>query len=105
MAERTRSHWGWGWTDKLPDEDARRVLGTHVAATLGLSQVPEPRPLPRLEDARLPRARLTPPAALAPFCDAGDEARVRHSHGKGFLDQRRGFAGDFAAAPDLVARP
>jgi alkyldihydroxyacetonephosphate synthase len=33
------------------------------------------------------------------------EARVRHTYGKSYRDVIRGFRGDFAAAPDLVATP
>jgi alkyldihydroxyacetonephosphate synthase len=105
MGSRARSHWGWGFEDKLPDDTARGVLGTHVASMLGLSHAPTPRPLPRLDDARVPTSRIAAPAALAAICDTGLDARVRHTFGKGFLDQRRGFDGDFAAAPDLVAGP
>src|SRR6266540_4126547 len=108
MPERSRSFWGWGWADKFPDDAARAALATHVAAMLGAAAptlVPALRPQPRLDDARLPRPRVATPEPLAAICDLTNESRARHTYGKGYPDQWRAFAGDFAAAPDLVAWP
>lgn len=101
---RERSFWGWGFADRLPDEAARRGLAAQLGVALGFRGL-EPRPLPRLEEVRLPAARVAPPAALADFCDASAAARVTHTYGKAYRDQLRAFRGDFAAAPDFVARP
>ena len=37
---RERSHWGWGYTDRFPDDTARGVLAAHVTSVLGLSAAP-----------------------------------------------------------------
>lgn len=98
----TTSFWGWGWAHRFPDDETRQQLGGMVEALtriapLGLLD------LPTLAAARLPRPRLGPPPQL-PVSDAA-EARIRHTYGKSYPDQLRGFQGDFAAAPDLVATP
>jgi alkyldihydroxyacetonephosphate synthase len=98
------SFWGWGHESKLPDEDMRRAVASHVARVLGVDP-PEPRPLPRIEDIALPDARVTPPAELAGFSTAARRDRVTHTYGKSFRDQVRGFEGDFGPAPDFVSYP
>ncbi len=99
---RTRSFWAWGYEDKLPDEETRRGLVGFVEALLGFSGL-APAPLPSLEAIEL----AAPRAALAdlPFCSTDRLARIHHTHGRSFRDVARGFAGDFRAAPDVVAVP
>src|SRR5690349_7699968 len=65
-----------------------------------------PRPFPVLSDAirSIRPARVAAPAQH-PFITDSSEERLRHTYGRAFPDLVRGFAGDFAAAPDLVARP
>ncbi len=102
---RERNHWGWGFTDRFPDDASRRALAQQIGALLG---VPPPAllPLPPADDLRMPPTRVAVPAALAGFARADDDAsRARCTYGRGYLDQWRGFRGDFAAAPDVVARP
>lgn len=102
-----RSFWGWGWADRFPDEDGRRGLASHAAGLLGVTGL-TPRPPPVLAEvvAGLPaRAPIAVPADLAAFVTADPEARIRHTYGKSYRDQLRGFHGDYAAAPDLVATP
>jgi alkyldihydroxyacetonephosphate synthase len=48
---------------------------------------------------------LKPPGSLAHSISDGHETRVRHTYGRNYRDVMRGFRGDFAAAPDLVASP
>lgn len=100
-----RSFWGWGLAAKLPPPAMRLAVAQHLASLLGPGPEPQLAPDPQLETVRLDRARLEVPARLADFCSAADEARVRHSYGRGYCDQLRGFRGDFSSAPDLVARP
>jgi alkyldihydroxyacetonephosphate synthase len=78
-----RSFWAWGYADKLPDEDARRALAAQVAAMLGGSDL-GPRPLPRIEDAKLPEPRVLPPPELAGFASASAGDRARRTYGKGY---------------------
>ena len=100
----TPSFWGWGFEERFPDAAALASLSARVAAALGV-EPPAPRPLPRLADASLPEPRLAVPPGLADFCGGDREARVRHTYGRSYRDQVRGFAGDFRGAPDLVALP
>lgn len=101
---RKRSFWGWGWEDKFPDSGARKALGTQAGAMLGFvpQRCDEP---PRLESVALRESRLKAPEALERFTIDEHEARVRHTYGKSYRDVIRGFRGDFASAPDLVAMP
>src|SRR4051812_35817643 len=98
-----RSFWAWGWEERLPDEDGRRALGAQIAAVL-VSSAPDPRPLPRLEQAtaEVPAPSAAPPPAIADLCDASAEARLRHTYGRAYRDLVRGFACDFSPAPDFV---
>src|SRR5579859_6966400 len=98
---RERSHWGWGYEGKLPDEDARRALGMQVAAALGGEPL-VPRPLPRIEDVTLRAPRISPPVDMSTTAHAD---RVRHTYGKSYRDIMRALRGDFATAPDAVAYP
>ncbi len=103
-ASLTRSHWAWGWSERLPGDEARRALALQVGALLGVDDLC-PRPLPSIDDARLPDARIAAPPELSGFVTDAREARVRHTYGRGYRDLVRGFRGDFSPAPDLVALP
>jgi len=96
--------WAWGWDDKLPDEAARRGLAQLARALLGAGEL-VPRAPATGDAVTIAPSRIAPPAALAAWCSAEPIDRARHAHGKGYPDLVRGFAGDFAAAPDLIARP
>jgi alkyldihydroxyacetonephosphate synthase len=98
---RERSYWGWGWADKLPDLDMRRALGERISALFGVSGL-EPRALPSIDDVALPPARVVPELAC---CTSDPHTRIRHTHGRSYRDLMRGFHGDFARAPDVVALP
>ncbi|HLQ57966.1 MAG TPA: hypothetical protein VK113_00500, partial [Gemmatimonadales bacterium] len=101
-----RSFWGWGWEERLPDEDGRRALGAQIASMLGCP-APEPRPLPELKQAiaAAPASAVAPPPAIADICDASPEARLRHTYGRAYRDLVRGFACNFSPAPDFVCLP
>ncbi len=60
---------------------------------------------PPLADLRLRAPRVAPPVALAGICSHEPYDRAAHAYGKSFRDYARGLAGDYAAAPDLVAYP
>lgn len=98
---RERSFWGWGWADKLPDEDMRRGMATRVAGFFGHAPL-ELRPLPSMDDVALPASRVVPELG---FCTCDPRERILHTHGKSYADLVRGFRGDFACAPDVVAFP
>ncbi|HUS65234.1 MAG TPA: FAD-binding protein, partial [Kofleriaceae bacterium] len=108
MAERTRSHWGWGWADAFPDRAARAKTGQMVSMLLGGAAL-EPREPAPIEEAMAsvaaPRVEVPGGSPLSRFVTAAPEERLRHTYGRGYGDLVRGFAGRFEAAPDLVAHP
>ena len=104
MTAPPRSLWAWGTVARFPDDDARRRLA-QTARMLTGGTAPALLLLPRDEDARIPDARLTPPPALASLASTAPRDRAAHAYGRGYPDLIRGFAGDFAAAPDIILRP
>ncbi|MSP73458.1 MAG: FAD-binding oxidoreductase [Myxococcales bacterium] len=104
MVERARCHWGWGFADKFPDEGGLRALGGSLGMALGF-EAQEPRSPRPIGEAQLPASTFGARARPPFFFDAGPEARIRHTYGRGFRDLARGFVGDFSAAPDAVAFP
>jgi len=100
----TRSVWGWGWVEKFPDASTRQGLAAMASALLGGGPYPLAAP-PGDDELVVPEPRVRPPDSLAGLCSLERVDRARHAHGKGYPDLVRGFARDFAAAPDVVARP
>jgi alkyldihydroxyacetonephosphate synthase len=98
---RERSFWGWGWADKLPDEDMRRALGERIGTFFNRPPLPL-RPIPSIDDVALPASRVVPELAC---CTGDPRERILHTHGKSYRDVVRGYYGDFARAPDVVALP
>ncbi|MEY2566045.1 MAG: alkyldihydroxyacetonephosphate synthase [Actinomycetota bacterium] len=103
MSAPRRSFWGWGHEGEGPNAEQAKGIAATLSARFGRElTVAEP---PRLEDVVLPPSRLTPPASLAGICSTDRFDRAGHTYGKAYRDVVRGFAGDFSAAPDLVAFP
>lgn len=102
--DRSTSFWGWGHADRFPDRTARTGMGRMLGAMLGGAalRVREP---PTLANVQLPRPRVAIPAHLADIASATPLARAAHTYGKSYRDLVRGFAGDFASAPDFVVAP
>ena len=101
---RERSLWAWGWADRFPDDDARRGLAQHAAAA---ARDRAARPPPAADARDDPHARR---ASRRPGSWRRSRRRTRldramHAHGKSYRDVARAFAGDFRAAPDVVAFP
>jgi alkyldihydroxyacetonephosphate synthase len=94
--------WAWGWQDKFPDVAARKGLG-ELARVLAPSATPALRELPGEPTVAAPRVAI--PDALAGFATQEPRDRAIHTRGRAFPDLVAGFAGDYAHAPDLVARP
>jgi len=99
---RERSLWAWGWADRFPDDDARKALAQQAAAMLGV-EPPALRAPPTLDSIAMPEPRVTTPPELAAFATSARVDRAMHAHGKSYRDVARAFAGDFTAAPDVVA--
>jgi len=104
VSERKRSFWGWGWEDKFPGAEARKVLGEHAQLLLGFAPTRCDDP-PSLDRITLRDPRVLPPESLSAFASTEPEARIRHTYGKSYRDVMRGFRADFAPAPDIVAFP
>ncbi|HWP33006.1 MAG TPA: FAD-binding protein, partial [Solirubrobacterales bacterium] len=97
--------WGWG------DPAVRPTLDAEAMATLR-ERVGELRPAPRatdLGDFKLPAAQPLPQelvdAVGAENVYAGDEDRLRHATGCGYVDLVRLRSGGLDAAPDAVLLP
>jgi alkyldihydroxyacetonephosphate synthase len=103
---RERSIWAWGWRDKFPDAAARAGLVQLTRAMLPGAE-PAVRALPAAHDGApdVPAPRVAVPAELAELATQAPRDRAMCTRGRAFPDQLAGFAGDYAAAPDLVARP
>ncbi len=104
MNIRRFKHWGWGYEDQQPTEQAIRQTASLAAGHLGLavSEIEAPVGLERLQ---LREPRVRPPAELAEICASDDHARASHALGKSYVDVVEGFRGRFAHPPDFVARP
>jgi alkyldihydroxyacetonephosphate synthase len=101
---RTRSWWGWGWTDEQVEGTELDGIGALLANRFGVEvSTPatpvDPRSIP------LAPSRVRPPDALADLASDDAVDRVRHAHGNAFRDVVRALHGDLDSAPDLVVRP
>jgi alkyldihydroxyacetonephosphate synthase len=103
MADRERSHWAWGYSDRFPDDDMRDAFAAQVGAVLGREFTKKR--VPSIDEARLPEPRVTPPAELAEWSSTDRNDRILHTFGKAYPDIVRAFGGDFSNAPDWVAFP
>ena len=106
MTPRRDAKW-WGWGDPAVepslDAEALGVLRERIGEL-------EPWPLARaLEGFELPAAETLPRALVDAVGEAnvfrGDEDRLRHATGRGYVDLARLRNGALAAAPDAVVLP
>ena len=100
---RDRSLWAWGWRDRFPDDAARATLAAQAALLLPRAQL-SVRALPS-EAPDVPASAVTIPDAIAPFSSQQPRDRAMTTRGRAFPDLVAGYAGDYAGAPALVARP
>ncbi|MGH9037056.1 MAG: FAD-binding oxidoreductase, partial [Acidimicrobiia bacterium] len=101
---RRRSFWGWGYEEDALGPDRLAGLAGLLAARFG-GDPPEARRPVGLSELELRPPRLEPPATLAKLCDTSTYERARHSYGRSYRDVVRGFRGEFAHPPDVVAFP
>ncbi|MET9959857.1 FAD-binding oxidoreductase [Streptomyces sp. NPDC006326] len=97
---RTRSWWGWGWTDAHPDDAECTAMGALLPGTLG-----RPLPVPRVRDLAIARPVVEPPRSLADLVSDEPRDRAAHAMGKAYRDVVRALRGRPGRIPDLVARP
>jgi len=100
---RERSVWAWGWRAKFPDDQARAGL-VQLARALVPTAMPALR-APPADEPSVPAPAVAIPAALAAFASQAPRDRAMRSRGRAFPDLVAGFVGDYAGAPDVVARP
>ncbi|MEO0602377.1 MAG: FAD-binding oxidoreductase [Myxococcota bacterium] len=104
MSDRMLSHWAWGFADRFPDAATRKGLAEALPMLVGFGGQEPTEPVP-LDQIELSGPRVSAPAELARFVTDDRAVRIRHTYGRSYPDLLRGFRGDFAAAPDLVALP
>ncbi|MGW7437069.1 FAD-binding oxidoreductase [Streptomyces sp. NPDC054849] len=97
---RTRSWWGWGWTDAHPDDAECTAMGALIPGTLS-----RPLPVPRVRDLGVGSPAVEPPRSLAHLVTADPGDRAAHAMGKAYRDVMRALQGRPGRVPDLVARP
>ena len=103
---RRLSHWGWGWEDRFPDLDTRKMFAQQVRLLGGLEDPLEIREPVPLEEATLPAPRVeVSDKWLGPIATTRPFDRASRCYGRAYRDIVRGFSGDFGAAPDVVLRP
>ncbi|MBX3274148.1 MAG: FAD-binding oxidoreductase [Sandaracinaceae bacterium] len=103
--QRRLSHWGWGYEDRFPDVETRRLFAREVQMFGGFDALTPREPTP-LADARLPAPRVTvDDPRLASIASALPYDRASRAYGRSYRDIARGFEGDFSGAPDVVLRP
>jgi alkyldihydroxyacetonephosphate synthase len=104
MDEQRLKHFGWGREGEglTPAEEETALRRYH--RLFGVDSFAEGSP-PPVAEIRVPAPRITPPGSLAGFCSSSAYDRAAHTYGKSFRDYARGLAGDYAAAPDVVAYP
>jgi alkyldihydroxyacetonephosphate synthase len=104
MSEARLKWYGWGREGEAMTADERAFVLGRYRQKFGAAEFPT-LPVPTLENLALPAPRLTPPAALQPFCTTDAYDRAAHAYGKSYPDYVRAMTGDFACAPDVVAYP
>jgi alkyldihydroxyacetonephosphate synthase len=104
VTDKRLKFYGWGSEGEgfTAEEDAFALA--RYRERFGVDRFDETSP-PSLADIALRAPRLAPPPALAAFCTSAAYDRAAHTYGKSYPDYVRGLAGDYAAAPDVVAYP
>lgn len=98
-----RKFWGWGYEGQGPTEtEAETVRGMTGARFGGL---PDPLPVPRVDEFDLPAPRLQVPESLSRLVSAEPADRLAHAMGQSYADIARAFQRRVPHQPDLVAWP
>ena len=104
MAEARLKHFGWGREGEGMTAAEETAALDRYRQLFGIDHFEEKAP-PALAEITLRPPRLAAPPSLAAICSTALYDRIAHTYGKSFRDYARGLAGDYAAAPDVVAYP
>lgn len=105
MTGRRRSFFGWGYEDDAVSPEELAWFEGAWSQLLDVERF-EPTPMPRESEIDLRAPRLSPPAALRPFCSDEKYDRLRHCYGRSVHDLVRMIHRcDFSNPPDVVAYP
>lgn len=99
-----RKYWGWGVNAAAFPAPMLQLARAYLTARFG-AEPPPARPVPALADLQMAPSTLAVPPAFRDFMTDARYDRAVHTYGKSFRDVVRALAGDFLAAPDLVAYP
>ncbi|HET9101914.1 MAG TPA: FAD-binding oxidoreductase [Solirubrobacteraceae bacterium] len=97
-------HWGWGYEHEQPAPEQQRAAAALIAQRLGFGSAELETAVP-LAQVTLSQPRLQAPDPLRAICRDDVHDRARHALGASYRDVVRGFRGQFAHPPDLVAHP
>jgi alkyldihydroxyacetonephosphate synthase len=101
--ERRLKHWGWGYEDQAPTSAQLAEAAAGIRERFGFGgEVEAAVPLAEVE-LRAPRLRA--PSGFGDLFSDTKYDRAAHGLGKAYRDVVRGFRGEFAEPPDLVAFP
>ena len=103
MAERRLKHWGWGYEDQQPSHDEVVAAAEGIRAHLGFGDGRGG--APGGAGGRGAAGAADRAARTGWTAPVDPHARASHALGKAYRDVVRGFRGEFAEPPDVVARP
>ncbi len=103
QVEQIRRFWGWGFEGAGLTPAEERALAKRIQPFIDIAS--HPIVPPTRDELHLSTPRITPPDALAPWCQSDDVARAGHTYGKSFRDVVRALERRWELPPDVVVSP